>query len=579
MAENTQGEWFVVETLAYGNQFLIAAIFNKGDLFFVEYKPETSTISIRRLVESAATGDLDIPEFQRDFVWTKDQVSELLDSLIKGYPIGSLLVWDFSNYASGKHIVESSRRKLWIVDGQQRIVSLCLLMSKKPYWMAPTEWNRLLAKYKIKVDILTLEVIPEHPVVKKDPKWVYPQDIFSKREEDLEKLATEISNKIDNKLFGKVFTNIKRIWDLQHVDIPIIRVNTTLEDIVTIFERINRKGTRVKQADVVLAYIASYNEGWIREEFAKYLDTLEDKGYEFDPALMIRAIAAIGEGRVVLRDVTDDFLENKNGKLDEAFSHFKRSMERIICDLTNVGILSSKLIYAKNTILPLLYLCHRFQNQFDFNKAFHFFLLALAQGRYSGSAESALQDDINIIKSAGSFQEAIENLHKRFDKTDIKKLIAKETVRDSVHYQAEGRFLKLLLYLIVYGNKAVDWFTKVRLGFYERDEVNRDFTIEEHHFFPKSLLRSVGYDEEQREALANIVFVNPGTNRRLRDEPYVYIKKYGIVKDELLKQLIPENEELWRLDNYEKFLDERSGIIANQLANFLRNLYPQFYQE
>jgi hypothetical protein len=111
------------------------------------YKPETFPISIRRLVEKALKGDLDIPEFQREFVWTKDQVKDLLDSLIKGYPIGSLLIWDLSDYTTGKHVFER-KNKEWIVDGQQRIVSLCLLTSKKPYWMELNEWNKLLDKYK-----------------------------------------------------------------------------------------------------------------------------------------------------------------------------------------------------------------------------------------------------------------------------------------------------------------------------------------------------------------------------------------------------------------------------------------------
>jgi hypothetical protein len=218
-------------------------------------------------------------------------------------------------------------------------------------------------------------------------------------------------------------------------------------------------------------------------------------------------------------------------------------------------------------------LYHKFPDQFDFNKAFHFFLLALAQGRYSGSAESTLQEDINIIQSASSFEEAVKNLHKEINTINI----TKDVVKNSVHYQGEGRFLKLVLYLVVYKNQAADWFTKVKLGFFKLNEINRDFTIEEHHFFPRSLLRNVGYDKDKREALANIVFINPGTNKRFKEQPYTYIKKYNIDKNELLKQLIPQEEQLWKLENYEAFLDKRSEIIANELRNFMANLYPEFY--
>jgi hypothetical protein len=440
--------------------------------------------------------------------------------------------------------------------------------------MDSDEWNTLLNKYKIRINILTLDVALEYPGLKKDSEWIYPQEIFSiESEEELEKIASNLSNKIDKNLFTRIYANIRKIWDIQNIEIPLIKVSGSLEDIATIFERINSSGTRTKMADVTLAYIAAYNKGWIREKFLQYLDELEREGFYFEPTLIIRAITAIGENKARLRDVSEDFLKNKNEVLDNAFSNFKHGMGRLIMHLRNIGILNSELIYAKNTIIPLIYLYYRFQNQFDFNKAFHFFLLALAQGRYSGASETTLQEDINTIHKASDFEEAIAELHKEFDPIEINM----DTVKNAVHYQGLGRFLKLVLYLIVYKNQATDWFTRVRLGFFRHNEINRDFTIEVHHFFPKTLLKSVGYSEDKQEALANIVFVNPGTNKRLRDEPYVYIKKYSIDRNELSKQLIPEDEQLWKLGNYEKFLEVRSEKLATELANYMKNLYPQFY--
>ena len=538
------------------------------------YKPTVYPETIRRLVEKASLGELDIPEFQREFVWTKDQVADLLDSLIKGYPIGSLLIWDLNEYTSGRYLEDEKHEKEWIVDGQQRIMSLCLILSRKPYWMDADEWNELRNKYKAKINVLTLEVALEYPSLKKDPKWIYPQDVLPiKHEEDLEKIAADLASKIDDKLFTRIYSNIKKIWELQNIEVPTIKVNVSLEDIATIFERINNAGTRTKLADVTLSYIAAYNEGWIREEFLKYLDALEEKGFYFDPTLIIRAITAIGENKARLREVSKEFMKNENNALDTAFSSFKKGIERLIHDFTSIGILNSELIYAKNTIIPIIYLYHKFSDQYDFNKAFHFFLLALAQGRYSGSSETTLQEDINAIHEARSFEEAIEKLHRKL--TSIK--ISKGVIKNSIHYQGTGKFLKLVLYLIVFRNRAVDWFTGVRLGYFKPDEINKDFTIEVHHFFPKSLLKSVGYNEDMRETLANIAFINPGTNKILREEPRVYINKYKIDKKELKKQLIPTDEKLLRLENYEEFIDKRSEIISTGISNYMKNLYPQFY--
>lgn len=536
-------------------------------------KPSVFPISIGRFVEQAVNGVIDIPEFQRDFVWTKDQVKDLLDSLIKEYPVGAFLIWDLSNYTTGKHVYEK-KRKEWIVDGQQRVVSFCIMSLKKPYWLDVKEWNDIIDRYKVRINILTLEVSLEHSGISKNPEWLYPHEIlnFSDVREAAETLSKEL-NRQD--LFTKIYDNLKQVREALGRDVPIIKINTSLEHIATIFERINSAGTRVKLADVTLAYIAAYNEGWIRNRFVKYLEALDDEGFYFEPTLLIRALTSVGENKATLRDVSDDFLQNKNGVLDSSFDRFEASLNKLIQEFRKIGVLSSELIYAKNTIIPLVCSHDKFKSEFDFNKALHYFLLALAQGRYSGSAETTLQEDVNKIQNSKGFDEAIGKLH-----ADVRPIrIDQDSVRNTVHYQGEGRFLKLVLYLIAFRNQAHDWFSKTRLGYLPNNDINKDFAIEEHHFFPRGLLRSVGVEKEKRESLANITFINPGTNKRLRDAPYVYIKRFGIDRNELEKQLIPiDSEEVWKLDNYEAFLEKRSKLIADAIMSFLESLFPAFYQ-
>lgn len=536
-------------------------------------KPGIGQEPIQRLIESTVNGKYDIPEFQREFVWTKNQVAELLDSLIEGYPIGSILIWDLNKYTEGKHVYEN-RPKEWIVDGQQRLIALCILNSKKPYWISVDEWNRIIKKYRIRVNILTLAVSLEYPAIRHNPEWIHPHKVFNVN--DLKSFAEELSNKLNRpELFTKIYDNAKRIQGALDIDVPLVKVNTSLEKIATIFERINSAGTRIKQADITLAYVAAYNKGWIRDKFTKYLDDLDEEGFYFDPTLLIRAITSIGEDKAVLREVSDNFLRNKDGVLDKAFSRFKNSLNRLIQELRSVGVFSSNLIYAKNTVIPLIYLYNRFESEFNFKKAFIFFLTALWRGRYSGSAETTLQEDINKIKNAQDFEEAIEKL---VAELTISKL-DKDTVRNATYYQGEGRFLKLLLYLIAFRNGAVDWFTKAKLGYTKHNEINKDFTIEEHHFFPRSLLKSVGIEKNQRNLLANIVFINPGTNKRLRFQPYTYIQKYDIDPKELQKQLIPLDDNLWKIQNYNEFVERRSELIAQGINNFLRSLHPSLFDK
>jgi len=353
-----------------------------------------------------------------------------------------------------------------------------------------------------------------------------------------------------------------------------VKIKASLEAVATIFDRVNMAGTRIKQSDIVLAYIAVHNSGWVRGKFMEYLNDLDEEGFYFDPTIIIRGITAIGENKTVLRDVSDDFIRNENGVLDKAFKKFKECMSRLIHKFRSAGILTSDLIYAKNSVIPLIYLCHKFGTTFNFKKALFYLILALWYGRYSGAAEATLQEDINKIKEAKNFDEAIAKLVENFPKINV----TKEIVKNAVYYQGIGRILKLILYLIVYKNGATDWFTGVRLGYTRHNEINKDFGIEEHHFFPRSLLRKQNIETDKIHSLANIVFINPGTNKRLRTQPADYIKKYKIQKEDLKKQLIPLNEKLWYIEKFKEFINERSRLIAEEINNYLKDLCPEYFK-
>ena len=544
--------------------------------------PESIPQSIARIIESATKGEYDIPEFQRRFVWSDHQVKDLLDSLIRGYPIGTFLIWDLTEYEVGRTTPREGRRREWIVDGQQRITALSILCRRKPYWINDEEWEKLLKRNKIKVNIRTLQVSLEYPAIKKNPEWIYPYEVLELNNDDeiceyvknlMVKLNIPQELYIDE--FIRIRDNVKRIRDaLTSTRIPIIKISMPLEDVVEVFNRINSRGTRIRTADITLAYIAAYNPTWVKEKFLKYLEELDEEGYSIEAVQLLRSLIAVGEGKAIIRYVSREFLMNRNGKLDEAFGKLKKSLNTLIRMFQELGIFNFDLIYAKNTIVPVIYLHSRFPSEFKFNNAFHYFLLALAEGRYSGSAETQLQEDINKIKEASSFEEAIKSLHKEVRPLEI----TPEVVKESLHYRGIGRFFKLLLYLVVYKKGARDWFTNIQLGWLSDNEINRDFTIQVHHFFPRSLLKGIGMPPEKIDTIANITFINPQTNRRLRTAPSVYIKKYEIKPEELKKQLIPLDEELWDIKNYDKFLNIRSELIARELISYLENLYPEYYR-
>ena len=58
------------------------------------YQPEPQSLTFSTLIHEIDKGVIKIPQFQRDFVWSLEQSAKLIDSIIKGYPIGTFILWE-----------------------------------------------------------------------------------------------------------------------------------------------------------------------------------------------------------------------------------------------------------------------------------------------------------------------------------------------------------------------------------------------------------------------------------------------------------------------------------------------------
>jgi hypothetical protein len=93
---------------------------------------EHQTLKVRQLVDDFRAGRIVIPEFQRDYVWQKSKSPRLIDSLYRGFPISSLLLWRSAEETrSRRRDPRPARSALmdWLIDGQQRIITLSRTMS------------------------------------------------------------------------------------------------------------------------------------------------------------------------------------------------------------------------------------------------------------------------------------------------------------------------------------------------------------------------------------------------------------------------------------------------------------------
>ncbi|MBI4659529.1 MAG: DUF262 domain-containing protein [Verrucomicrobia bacterium] len=520
-------------------------------------------------IDDATLGLLNVPEFQRRFVWRPSKVADLVDSLWRGYPIGTLLLWE-STYDSPRTAMGNQPRKLWIVDGQQRVTSLAILFGKKPYWWADAgEWNKYFTKYEILVNVSKqkdeLEFGLANPVRRKSNEWVSVRAILNST--SLSQLAMDVSEKLgDTKRFAEIHEKLQSIRRIENAQIYEIIVDHELEDVAEIFGRLNTAGTKIRESDIVVALVASKQQGWVRQKFDPFLKDLAAKGFEFDPGLIVRTLAVIGHGSARLRDVPEVFWQPSD-QFDKHWRTTKEAISSVIRNLMEYGVLSDDLLPSLNVLIPIFLLKAQFPAEFNFRKAFHWLLLATRDGRYSGAATTALDQDAKAIKAKANFTEAIGSLVSPLSSPG--EFTADESLDDYT-----DKFLRLIVYLVAFQNKANDWINQsVRIGFDRTDnQLNEGFKPEWHHFFARKLLKTQK-DEELTNALANIVVLNEKANRSFSSKaPTRYLQEYKVAPERLVEQAVPTETALHDIGSFGDFLLKRAELLAQESTKFLKSL-------
>ncbi|MGA8057105.1 MAG: DUF262 domain-containing protein [Candidatus Binataceae bacterium] len=220
-------------------------------------------VTVDEAVERAFSGEWDVPEFQRQFVWQPAQVCDLADSLWRNYPIGALLLW-----RSAESNDDLRRARWWIADGQQRLTSLCILCGREPVWLRrkPAESRmRLLQRFAPCFDP-GVDGPPGFVAARSDARADDPRLIPVARlmaidprngpgGRKLERLTTELKalecyRESDS---AELYRRLSRVSMIRHRKLVATLVHHEREDVLEIFERLNSRGMRFRRLLLKLA--------------------------------------------------------------------------------------------------------------------------------------------------------------------------------------------------------------------------------------------------------------------------------------------------------------------------------------
>lgn len=275
----------------------------------LDSRPSTAMYDVEELVNLAWNGSIRVPHFQRDFRWGWEDVSKLFDSVLKGYPVGSLLLWkkkaEKDELKLGNlNITASGGESLWVVDGQQRITSLANALH-------PDGHND--PRFAISYDLETERFV--RPRVTDEPHIVPLYIIF-----DLQSLLKWFANNPQLSEYLDKATNLTRV--LRQFEIPAYEVveddTRVLQDI---FDRMNNYGKRLSRAEIFSALNANENPSADRsralDDIAGRIMDSSDFGLIDDNTVLAAILAR--RGADIRRDIRSEFVSQPPNARDEAY--------------------------------------------------------------------------------------------------------------------------------------------------------------------------------------------------------------------------------------------------------------------
>jgi len=536
-------------------------------------QPENQTKKYERLFVDIHSGQIKIPNFQRSFVWGKVQTAKLIDSIIKGFPIGTFILWktkeEIRHYKNiGNDELPKTPRGdavMYILDGQQRITSLYAVRKGLIYQTNGKNGEKLEIDYKDLSINLAIDPDADEEVVLINPPENSP---FISIHELLSGDFTDWMENYTKDELRKIETYKKRLtgYDFSTIIMPDYPLDIACE----VFTRINTGGTELTLFEIMVAktydekkkfdLLEKYN--WLIDNGGVEKD-LEDVGFETIPATtVLQCLAAFLAKQVRRQDIL---------KLNK--TKFIRSWETVADGIFHAVDFIRKVMYVPvsrllpyNAILvPFSYFFIKMKGQkpttVQKKLLTQYFFWASLSERFSSGAEGKIALDLKRMdKIIKGIMPSYRGEEINLNDDDI----------SACWFSAGNAFCKAIICIFAaFKPMSFDDGSDVFLGNAWLKQAN---SKNYHHFFPKSYLKKKGYQNWESNVIANITLVDDYLNKRSigKKSPSVYMKKFSRSNADIDKTM--RTHLIYRLDSfgvwdndYETFISKRSKRILREI--------------
>jgi len=524
-------------------------------------------MKVSTILDHIDSGHIALPEFQRGYVWNREQVRGLFDSLYRRYPVGSLLVWATES-KSAKHRGEGHLAagiiKL-LLDGQQRITSLYGVIRGKAPKFFDGDARAFTGLYFHLEDELFQFYQPIK--MKDDPLWVSVTELMKQGFGAIGNLSAKFKDYPEfTERYETYASRVAQIIGIQDIDFHIAEVtgeDKTIDVVVDIFNKVNSGGTTLSKGDLALAKISAE---WpdARDLMDEKLTQWEQANFTFTRDWFLRSVNTLVTGEAKFSYLHDVSAEDIYGGFKKAFAHIDTCLNIISGRL---GLDHDRVFFGRYAIPVLVRFLEEQKGNLDVaqrDKMLFWYAQAGMWGRFSSSTESKIDEDLEVLKGSNYDIDAL-----------IKALLLSRgnlSVR-AEHFDSWSRRARFypVLYMLTRMGEARDWGNGLPL---KANLLGKMSSLELHHIFPRSVLYKAGYGKAEVNSLANFCFLTKDTNLRISNRlPEDYFPE--IEKNHpgaLESQWIPLDSELWSIDRYPEFLKARRELLAKETNQLFESL-------
>jgi hypothetical protein len=563
----------------------------------------TERRSIEKICSYIDDGDIGVPDFQRPFKWKDNQIEQLWESIFRSYYIGTLLYWR----TTGKYFAATplhgapklSKKSDLVLDGQQRLTAIYYAI-KAPDVNLP----RKTQPYRYFVNINALlddtkpsdEIVDSYPMKKVKKKQLDKKEvqfsqlkfpIYELKDRNYKDWLRDFEDYLEDKK-GKskeeaqrYFKNLDQIFAAVYSEykIPIVVLpdELELENVATVFERINSKGTPLGTFDLLNARFRLYKivlqNLWDKTKddypnVEKYAEEIEKLNYYILQAMSLVKKGAIRKKEILRLDevykTSGKFDDEQKKEFEDDWNDISRLTSEVIKRLSDrqvYGIVDPKFVPYTVMIPIFVAMLKKAEGREDEptckNKIRYWYWNNVFMENYSGSTDSQGESDFKAMKdwfendSQSPFNfEPIEDIESSkqgaADYNGIMCLIAKKGAKD-----------------------------------FRKDDPADYGQLEDHHIFPKAKWKEYGLPEQSEiNSIFNRTLIFEKTNRQIHDKnPSQYIRK--IMKEQKIKEeemrerlsthLISEKAfECMKNDDFYGFVAERKITILNEIKKIVK---------